>query len=48
MLAAGLKGIEEGLECHDAVEENVYEMPEDERESRGIKQPARQTCTRPW
>jgi glutamine synthetase len=36
MLAAGLKGIEEGLEAPDPVEENVYEMSEKERKSRGI------------
>ena len=37
MLAAGLKGIEEGLEPPEPVEENVYEMSEKEREARGIK-----------
>ncbi len=37
MLAAGLKGIEEGGECCPAVEENVYEMGELEREHRGIR-----------
>lgn len=36
MLAAGLKGIEEGQECCAAVEENVYEMDAAEREARGI------------
>lgn len=36
MLGAGLKGIEEGLECCEAVEENVYEMSEEQRETRGI------------
>ncbi|NSW56253.1 MAG: glutamine synthetase [Armatimonadetes bacterium] len=36
MLAAGLKGIEEGQECCAAVEENVYEMTPEEREARGI------------
>ncbi len=36
MLAAGLKGIEAGVPCGDAVEENVYEMDEKERDSRGI------------
>ena len=37
MLAAGLKGIEDGLEPPEPVEENVYEMTEKEREARGIK-----------
>ena len=37
MLAAGLKGIEEGLEPPEPVEENVYEMSEKERQARGIK-----------
>jgi glutamine synthetase len=36
MLAAGLKGIEEGLEPPEPVEENVYEMSEKERKDRGI------------
>jgi glutamine synthetase len=36
MLAAGLKGIEDGLEPPEPVEENVYEMSEKERLSRGI------------
>jgi glutamine synthetase len=36
MLAAGLKGIEEGLEPPEPVEENVYEMSEKERQARGI------------
>ena len=36
MLAAGLKGIEEGLEPPEPVEENVYEMSEKERKARGI------------
>ncbi|UCD10279.1 MAG: glutamine synthetase [Dehalococcoidales bacterium] len=36
MLAAGLAGIEEGLEPPTPVEENVYEMSEEERASRGI------------
>jgi glutamine synthetase len=36
MLAAGLSGIEEGLEPPAPVEENVYEMTEEERASRGI------------
>jgi glutamine synthetase len=37
MLAAGLKGIEEGLEPPEPVEENVYVMSEKQRLSRGIK-----------
>jgi glutamine synthetase len=36
MLAAGLEGIEKGYEAPEPVEENVYEMHEEERESRGI------------
>jgi glutamine synthetase len=37
MLAAGLKGIEEKLDCGDPVEENVYKMTEEERQARGIR-----------
>ena len=36
MLAAGLDGIEKGLEAPDAVEENVYMMTEEERARRNI------------
>jgi glutamine synthetase len=36
MLAAGLEGIEKGYEVPAPVEENVYEMTEEEREKRGI------------
>ncbi len=36
MLAAGLEGIENGLVPPDPIEENVYEMTEDERKERGI------------
>jgi len=36
MLAAGLEGIEKGLEAPTPVEENVYEMSEEERNNRGI------------
>jgi glutamine synthetase len=36
MLAAGLEGIEKGLEPPPPVEENVYEMTEDEKQKRGI------------
>jgi len=36
MLAAGLEGIEKGYEAPEPVEENVYEMSEEERERRGI------------
>ena len=36
MLAAGLEGIGKGYEVPDPVEENVYEMTEEERERRGI------------
>jgi len=38
MLAAGLAGIEEGLEPPSPVEKNVYHMTEEEREKRGIGQ----------
>jgi glutamine synthetase len=36
MLAAGLKGIKDGLEPPEPIEENVYEMSEKERIKRGI------------
>jgi glutamine synthetase len=36
MLAAGLEGIEKGLEPPVPVEENVYEMSVEERQKRGI------------
>ena len=36
MLAAGLDGIEKGLEPPTPVEENVYEMNEEERKKKGI------------
>ena len=36
MLAAGLEGIEKKYDVADPVEENVYEMTEEEREKRGI------------
>ena len=36
MLAAGLEGIEKGLEPPPPVEENVYEMTNEERQERGI------------
>ncbi len=36
MLAAGLEGIEKGYEVPDPIEENVYEMSEEERKKRGI------------
>jgi glutamine synthetase len=36
MLAAGLKGIEDGLEPPEPIEENVYEMTGKERKDRGI------------
>ena len=38
MLAAGLAGIEEGLEPPAPVEENVYHMTDEERKKRGIGQ----------
>jgi glutamine synthetase len=36
MLAAGLEGIEKGYEVPDPIEENVYEMTDEERAERGI------------
>jgi glutamine synthetase len=36
MLAAGLDGIEKGLEPPAQIEENVYEMTAEERSARGI------------
>jgi glutamine synthetase len=36
MLAAGLEGIEKGYEVPEPIEENVYEMTEEERNKRGI------------
>ena len=36
MLAAGLDGIEKGYKAPEPVEENVYEMGEEERQRRGI------------
>jgi len=36
MLAAGLEGIEKEYPCPEPVEENVYEMSEEERRERGI------------
>ena len=37
MLAAGLEGIEKEYEVPDPIEENVYEMTDEERRSRGIE-----------
>ncbi len=37
MLAAGLEGIEKKYELPEPTEENVYQMPEKERQRRGIK-----------
>jgi len=36
MLAAGLEGIEKEYEVPEPVEENVYEMTEEERQRQGI------------
>lgn len=36
MLAAGLKGIEEGYELPDPIEEDIFEMTPEQREERGI------------
>jgi glutamine synthetase len=38
MLSAGLEGIEKGYECPPPVEQNVYQMAEEEREALGIQQ----------
>jgi glutamine synthetase len=37
MLAAGLEGVEKEYPCPDPVEENVFEMTEEERKERGIE-----------
>ncbi len=37
MLAAGLEGVEKGYEVPDPIEENVYEMTEQQRQKRGIE-----------
>jgi len=37
MLAAGLKGIEKGYELREPVEEDIFEMSEEERNERGIE-----------
>jgi len=37
MLTAGLEGVEKNYECPPPVEENVYEMSEQERRARGIE-----------
>jgi glutamine synthetase len=37
MLAAGLKGIQEGYELPDPVEEDIFEMSEDIRKKHGIQ-----------
>jgi glutamine synthetase len=37
MLAAGLKGVEEGYELPEPVEEDIFEMSEQERKKRGIE-----------
>jgi glutamine synthetase len=37
MLAAGLEGIEKGYQAPEPIEENVYEMTEEERERWGIE-----------
>jgi glutamine synthetase len=37
MLAAGLEGIEKGYEVPDPVEENVYEMTDEEKQKREIR-----------
>ena len=37
MLAAGLDGIEKEYPCPDPVEENVFEMTEEERKARGVE-----------
>lgn len=37
MIAAGLKGIEEGYDLPDPVDDNIYEMNDEQRASMGIK-----------
>ena len=37
LLTAGLRGLEEGLELPDPVEESVYELREEELEARGVE-----------
>jgi len=37
MLAAGLEGIEKKYKVPEPIEENVYEMTSEERESKGIE-----------
>jgi glutamine synthetase len=37
LIAAGLDGIEKGLECDDPVRENIYEFDEETREEYGIE-----------
>ena len=37
MLAAGLKGIEEGYELAEPIEEDIFAMGPEERERRGIE-----------
>ena len=36
LLAAGLEGVEKGYELPDPIEDNVYEMSEEERKKRSI------------
>ena len=38
MLHAGLDGIEQGYECPEPMERNLYELTHDERVARGIEQ----------
>jgi glutamine synthetase len=38
MLAAGLKGIDEGYELPPEATDNIYEMTESERKARGVVQ----------
>jgi len=37
MLRAGIKGMEEKLKAPEPIEENIYEMTENEKKKRGIK-----------
>ncbi|MBD3168745.1 MAG: glutamine synthetase [candidate division Zixibacteria bacterium] len=37
MISAGMAGIEEGLQLPEPIENNIFDMPEQERISRGIK-----------
>ena len=46
MLAAGLKGIEEGYELPPEATANLYELTPEERAAEGIEHPARSRSPR--